>query len=600
MTSDFLHLLTDVKFFSLLPEDARLAILPFFEKISLKAGQILFEQSSISDYVYILLEGQLLGYVVTHDEQEKVITTMQPVEVIGELSALSGEPRSLSIKAARDSELFRLPTYIFEKICQEHPAILLDLIKTIITRSQESIQIIKGKKSVAYVTLFPAKKGEFFNEFKAFLKENLKSHPKIGILEDQDFTTENINDVLVKYENTHEVIIIFLESYNEAIFKISAKKQNDFYMVADAQDKSCSIEDSAWLILNSLKHLPGIKPYLILVHPDETEAPKDTIYWLKLADFNLHHHVRMHHVGDYQRLMRYLFGTPIGLVLSGGGTRVWAHGGVIKALVDKGIPIDALGGTSSGSWVAAGYTSAKDMNDFLENLAESLHVSYKSFSFIDLTWPAISLFSSHKVTNRLKNKFKDTMIEDLWVPFFCVTSNLTEYKEEIHHTGEIWNKVRASISIPGIFPPVILDGEMHFDGGLMNNLPVDAMKRLLGPRGIVIASQLGRHQNNKGKYLFPPVLTLKETFLTKIGLAKSKYLFPQFIDTFLSMLMIGSAKKEKENSLLADILINPDLASYSMVASYKLPEEEQLIESGYKATNQLIESKKEKLFKNLF
>jgi lysophospholipid hydrolase len=89
--------------------------------------------------------------------------------------------------------------------------------------------------------------------------------------------------------------------------------------------------------------------------------------------------------------------------------------------------------------------------------------------------------------------FEDQLIEDLWLPYFCVSSDLTDSKEVVHRNGAMWRYVRASMTLTGYLPPVcdpVVDdvtGEekVHYlvDGGYMNNLPVDVMRSLVGPRG---------------------------------------------------------------------------------------------------------------------
>ena len=81
--------------------------------------------------------------------------------------------------------------------------------------------------------------------------------------------------------------------------------------------------------------------------------------------------------------------------------------------------------------------------------------------------------------------FTDVQIEDLWLPYFCVSANLNRAELKVHTTGSLADAVLASSRAPGIFPPVVMDGELHVDGGLINNVPVDVMKIVL-EQGMVI------------------------------------------------------------------------------------------------------------------
>lgn len=577
MDERFAHLLSKIDFFKLLPDTARLEILPFLEEVMLRPGDILFVRGSESDFVYILLEGQLVGLV-----KEKIVTMFYPFEVMGELSAFSKEPRSLTIRAETDSKLLKIPSALFEKVCNQYPAVLTSIIKTVISRSQETYNYIEEKKKSLFVIFFAASAGQsYFAEFQTTFK-NFLPNQKIAILQEKDLSTDNILDLLTQLEAVHDVVILLMDSHHAFLVKIAMTRQFKFYLVADARDKFHTISDTTKNLMQQLKFLPGIKPNLVLLHSDDLSYPKETSKWLDTWDYQLHHHVRMHNQLDYQRLFRFAFGVPVGLVLGGGGTRCWVHGGVIKALIEKRIPIDAIGGTSSGAWMAAGYAISKSYEDYCFRYTNSIRASYKSFSVRDLTWPAISIYSGRTVTESLRRNFKDKMIENLWIPFFCNSSNLTDYLQTIHHRGLIWEKVRSSIAMPGIIPPVVMDGDMHFDGGLMNNLPVNVMKEFLGLRGMVIACKLGQYKSSHGEFIFPPVVGFKESFLIKFG--KTNYKFPEFFDTLIRTLMIGSFSKEKENGAAADILISPDLSDYGMIDSYKPNEEEHLIQLGYDET----------------
>ena len=78
----------------------------------------------------------------------------------------------------------------------------------------------------------------------------------------------------------------------------------------------------------------------------------------------------------------------------------------------------------------------------------------------------------------IKKRLGETRIEDLWLPFFCVSSNLTRAEVKTHHTGPLWRAVRVSGGLPAVVPPVVFDGDLHVDGALLNNLPIDVMSQM--------------------------------------------------------------------------------------------------------------------------
>ena len=143
--------------------------------------------------------------------------------------------------------------------------------------------------------------------------------------------------------------------------------------------------------------------------------------------------------------------------------------------------------------------------------------------------------------------------------------------------------MRASAAVPGIIPPMILDGELHLDGGLLNNLPVDIMREFLGDKARIIAIELNGSLEDKRKYIFPPILTLKETILMKLHLRPNPYKFPRFIDNFLRGLMIGSSAKTRQNGLAATLLINLTLNKFRLLHA-SMKQAEKLTEIGYHET----------------
>ena len=139
-----------------------------------------------------------------------------------------------------------------------------------------------------------------------------------------------------------------------------------------------------------------------------------------------------------------------------------------------------------GGILAAGV--AADWSD--DELVERFRRSFVDTNPLsDYTLPLVSLVSGRKVGMLLRRELGDIDIEDLPLPFFCVSSNLTTGRIAVHQQGPLWRWLRASVAIPGVLPPVFHGGEVFVDGGAMNNLPVDVM-RAKG-RGPVIGVDVG-------------------------------------------------------------------------------------------------------------
>ena len=168
-----------------------------------------------------------------------------------------------------------------------------------------------------------------------------------------------------------------------------------------------------------------------------------------------------------------------------GGARGSAHVGVLRALEEHGIPIDLVGGTSIGSFVGGLY--ARD------GAAVSSHGRAKRFAgrmaslwrfLTDVTYPLVSYTTGHEFNRGIFKCFADTHIEDMWLPFFCNTTNITWSRMEVHTSGYAWRYIRGSMTLAGLVPPLIDEGNMLVDGGYTDNLPVSVMLSM-GARNVI-------------------------------------------------------------------------------------------------------------------
>ncbi len=163
----------------------------------------------------------------------------------------------------------------------------------------------------------------------------------------------------------------------------------------------------------------------------------------------------------------------IGLALAGGVAKGLAHIGVIRALLEIGIPIDCVAGTSSGSVVGA-LIAAAMAPDRIEALA-------KATRWRDLVKPVIrrlGLLDGGRLEQLLVKVLGDRRIEDLALPFACVATDIVTGEEVVLRTGPLAPAVRASCSMPGFFTPVEIDGRLLVDGGVVDNVPVGVARSL--------------------------------------------------------------------------------------------------------------------------
>ncbi|KAL0580670.1 phosphatidylcholine and lysophosphatidylcholine phospholipase [Marasmius crinis-equi] len=185
---------------------------------------------------------------------------------------------------------------------------------------------------------------------------------------------------------------------------------------------------------------------------------------------------RAAHVNDFSRLARRICGKSIGLVLGGGGARGIAHLGLIRALEEYGIPIDHIGGTSIGSFIGGLYARE---GDILSSAGRAKQFSGRMGNIwrilSDVTYPIVAYTTGHEFNRSIYKAFYDLHIEDMWLPFYCNTTNINTSRMEIHDTGYAWRFIRGSMTLVGLLPPLCHNGSMLVDGGYVDNLPVSTM-----------------------------------------------------------------------------------------------------------------------------
>ncbi|GAA5937198.1 lysophospholipase [Sporobolomyces koalae] len=179
---------------------------------------------------------------------------------------------------------------------------------------------------------------------------------------------------------------------------------------------------------------------------------------------------------DFARLARRLCGRSIGVVLGGGGARGISHIGVLRALSERSIPVDMIGGTSIGAFIGGLYAKEGDLvSTFGRTKRFSGRMSTLWRILTDLTYPVVAYTTGHEFNRGIYKSFYDTNIEDMWLPFFCNTTNITHSRMDVHTSGYAWRYVRASMSLAGLLPPLCDEGDMLVDGGYVDNLPVSVM-----------------------------------------------------------------------------------------------------------------------------
>jgi predicted acylesterase/phospholipase RssA len=301
----------------------------------------------------------------------------------------------------------------------------------------------------------------------------------IAQIGDDDIGTLRLSYHLEGLEARHQHLVYEIDDGWSAWSRRALRWADQILLVADAQrdPQPDQLEQELWKLVADHSH-PRVS--LALVHPAGTALPTGTRAWLEPRDLASHHHLRRGDPVHLGRLARLMAGTGNALVFGGGGARGFAQLGVLDVLEELDVPVDMIGGTSIGAIMAVGPAMGWDV---ATGRAKALEAFRK---LLDYTLPSTSLLRGERISAKLEKVLGDVDIADLWVPYFCVSTNLTRAAAVYHDRGSLLHAVRASIAIPGVLPPVPHDGDLLVDGGVLDNVPVEEMRRR-NPTGTIIA-----------------------------------------------------------------------------------------------------------------
>jgi NTE family protein len=404
-------------------------------------------------------------------------------ETVGEMSLIAGSSNhSAQLVALRDTELLRISPEGFEALIARHPRVMMNLMQMLVRRLKDANRGRSTQLRPKTFAIVPLQNGlsevPIAHRLAAALA-GMGCRAAVVDANASDQTAEWFNS----FEQAHDVVFYRGDAPDSPWTQLCLRQADRVFLLARANQPL----PPAPLSLPAFKERAPGPPELLLLHPDGASAVLPDHFPVRGGLFRTHHHLRAGHQADIARVARFIAGRAVGLVLAGGGARGFAHIGIIKALKEAGMPFDQLGGTSMGAVIAAGLAREWGLEEMRERM-RAVFVSDNPLS--DFTLPLIAIVRGKKVSARLREHFDDVSIEELPLPFFAVSSDLTSGRIHVHREGKLWRALRASVALPGILPPVTHNGHLLVDGGVMNNLPVDVMREQAMDAGPIIACDI--------------------------------------------------------------------------------------------------------------
>ena len=563
-----------------------------FTTVTLSGGHWLFRQGDDADALYFLIRGRVEAWIETGDPEQPsyMMGEMLPGESIGDIGLITGEKRSASIKAVRDSQLLKISKEVFESLTKSHPTLVLKLASNIAKLLLKNNPNKRTQsEEMKTIGLFPLSEDPNIDHFFDIFEQQFTEQSTIIWIEPNRFkalgapATElkadedidgDLKNWLFDLEDKYDFVIFKCSVANDGWARFVERQSDTMLMIGNANQASSSVQ---WNSLpDSCNSCDARHRALILLRSSKIEI-EDTMSWLADRQFEYHLHLRCGNLRDVRRAIRMVSGKSIGLVIGSGAARGFAGIGVYKALVEADIQIDWVGGTSVGAIIAAVIA-----NDF--SPSEAISIFQKSFRstnpFGDLTIPVLALLRGSRL-KKLLEKHLDIQVENLPKPYFCVSANLGRGKTNIHESGSLVRSMRASAALPGVFPPVVVNRELAIDGAILNNLPVDIMRQK--PVSKIIAIDFCTTTSLKVDYEETPSpwAILRGRWLPFF----KRYRTPSFTSLILKSTETATLEQVRKHGAMADLLIDPDIRNFGMtdVKSFN-----EIVEVGYTRTKELL------------
>jgi len=558
-------MLASLPLFSGLPKSIIDAAVAELEWIVLPGGELLFEVGAPADSVYFVISGCLGAF----GPGGELVGRIAAGESVGEMGLIVSRPRAATVRALRDSELARLSAGTFERVLLSHPEAILRLARLSVERLLENAPARSSApaapRTIAVIPHDPTIDVAAFNTVLVGALARLGRVDLVGSARAGRHSSQWFHEV----ESRNDFVVYAAEAGDTPWTQLCVRQADVLLLAARATDAA-----GPWPGLH--RHAHAVQRAELLLLHEGNIASGAAARWRNVLPGAPCHHLRG--PADMPRIVRLMTHRAVGLVLSGGGARGFAHLGVVRALREHGVPIDLVGGSSMGGILAAGV--AADWSD--AELVERFRRCFVDTNpLTDFTLPLVSLVSGRKVGQLLRRELGDIDIEDLPLPFFCVSSNLTTGRIAVHQQGPLWRWLRASVAIPGVLPPVFHGGQVFVDGGTMNNLPVDVM-RAKG-RGPVIGVDVGTDPT----FTTDIEATEAPSFWNLLRRGHARRRRPNILQILWRAGMVNSTTATLERRGQSDLLLMPPLASLDLLDWKAF---ERAIEIGYRHTCEQLAS----------
>jgi predicted acylesterase/phospholipase RssA len=586
--SEIIEFLSNVDYFSHLNKKLLKEMLKLMTFVIIEGGNTLINYGDLDTTLYILYRGRLRVLTPNQDFPQEKATVFEILsgQVVGEISFLLEKPRTATVQAVRDSLLLKCTKENFHKFEQNKPYGVINIAYSCIERLLTSKRVKALGENFRVLTVVPGGNSDH-RQFSAYLYEELAKN-SLTMIVDKNFCNNHFGrDIAQAPEGTDDSILI-----SQWLSSLENQYQFIIYVVENTLTpwtKRClrqadrieiAIDDTSTPELNEIENeiLNGklsVLPFLevVFIHSNFPRSKIDVKKFLIDRKTKNFFNLRLNVKADLQRYIRVLTGNSLGVVLNGGGARGFTHIGVLKALDELKIKIDFIGGTSIGALLGLSY-ALFGHSDGIYNIATELVDGFRK----DYTFPIESILKGDYCNKTIERILGKVNIEELWLRFFCVSTNLSKNSLHIHIKGSAALACKATIALPGIFPPINLDGDVLIDGGVINNMPVDVMRELMAGGKILAVNCHQTQGSDVESMIYKKAPKLRQILYNR--LIRGNPISYNSIDKLLvSAFNVASLEHQSKMIKETDYYLEVNTENYSILDSRKAYE---LIEIGYR------------------
>ena len=488
-----------------------------------KKGEIIYSEGGSPDAFYCVVTGRVRAYITRHNNQED-LEYLKRGRYFGTVSLLTGETHSATIQAVNDSIILKIPKDSFDHILKRVPELAIHFSRTLSRQIRlkevaekkifEStiisvfgtsskigtsryifnlgvglknqtgkkvilVKVCKEFESADHSETPLSLKSPFFDA--RIVASSIFRHDAgmdmINILHHPKETAHLAPFLTYLTDEYHYVLVDLPCESDDATFE--ALKQSDAVHLITASDRD-SLFRASKVISELTKTHEGMS-YKVKVITAESGV-SEAVAFAERQEILKHEIFATFPDSDHEypkmirRISRQIGACQIGLALGAGASQGFAHIGILKVIERENIPIDMVSGTSMGAAIGALWVSGKSAAE-IEDSVLTFRKKIRALRLVDLAIPRRGLIRGREIRRFLASQFGNKTFHDLKMPLKIIVCDIERREEVVLESGSITDAVMASLSIPGMFEPVKIDGKLLVDGGITNPLPTDVLTR---------------------------------------------------------------------------------------------------------------------------